>query len=29
MLEFWGMESIPSLPLLLGLLWSGIVAPVR
>ena len=27
MLELWGMQSTPSLPLLLGPLWSGVVAP--
>ena len=26
MLEFWGMQSIPSLPLLSGPLWPGVVA---
>ena len=26
MLEFWGMWSIPLLPLLLGSLWPGVVA---
>ena len=29
MLEFWGMQSTPSLPLLPGPLWPGIVAPDR
>ena len=29
MLEFWGMRSTPLLPLLPGLLWSGVVAPDR
>ena len=29
MLELWRMRSIPSLPLLLGSLWPGIVAPDR
>ena len=27
--EFWGMLSSSSLPLLLGQLWSGLVAPDR
>ena len=27
MLELWGMRSTPSLPLLPGLLWPGVVAP--
>ena len=27
MLEIWGMRSTPSLPLLQGPLWSGVVAP--
>ena len=27
MLELWGMRSIPSLPLLLGSLRPGVVAP--
>ena len=27
MLELWGMQSIPSLPLLRGPLWPGMVAP--
>ena len=27
MLELWGMQSTPSLPLLPGSLWPGIVAP--
>ena len=29
MLEFWGMQSTPSLPLLPGLLLPGLVAPDR
>ena len=29
MLELWGMWSTPSLPLLPGPLWSGVVAPDR
>ena len=29
MLELWGMQSVPSLPLLTGLLWLGVVAPDR
>ena len=29
MLELWGMGSAPSLPLLPGPLWHGIVAPDR
>ena len=29
MLELWGMRSTPSLPLLLGPLWPGMVAPDR
>ena len=29
MLELWGMQSTPSLPLLPGLLWPGMVAPDR
>ena len=29
MLGIWGMWSIPSLPLLPGPLWSGMVAPDR
>ena len=29
MLELWGMQSMPSLPLLLGPLWPGVVAPDR
>ena len=29
MLEFWGMQSIASLPLLPGPLWPGVVAPDR
>ena len=29
MLELWGMRSIPSLPLLQGSLWLGVVAPDR
>ena len=28
-LEIWGMSSIPSLPLLSGPLWPGVVAPDR
>ena len=28
-LEFWGMRSTPSLPLLPGPLWPGVVAPDR
>ena len=28
-LKLWGMRSTPSLPLLLGLLWPGVVAPDR
>ena len=27
MLELWEMQSIPSLPSLLGPLWPGVVAP--
>ena len=27
MLELWGMQSTLSLPLLPGLLWTGVVAP--
>ena len=27
MLELWGMQSAPSLPLLPGPLWPGVVAP--
>ena len=27
MLESWGMRSTPSLPLLPGPLWHGVVAP--
>ena len=27
MLELWGMQSTPSLPLLPGPLWPGVVAP--
>ena len=27
MLELWGMRSTPSLPLLPGPLWPGVVAP--
>ena len=27
MLELWGIQSTPSLPLLPGQLWSGVVAP--
>ena len=29
MLEFWGMQSTPSLPLLPGSLWPGMVTPDR
>ncbi len=29
MLEFWGMQNTPSLPLLPGPLWPGMVAPDR
>ena len=29
MLELWGMQSTPSLPLLLCPLWPGMVAPDR
>ena len=29
MLEFWGMRIIPSLPLLPGPLWPGVVVPER
>ena len=29
MLKFWGMQSTFSLPLLLGPLWPGVVAPDR
>ena len=29
MLGLWGMRSTPSLPLFLGPLWSGVVAPDR
>ena len=29
MLELWGMQSTPSLPLLPGPLWPGVVAPDR
>ena len=29
MLELWGMQSTPSLPLLPGLLWPRVVAPDR
>ena len=29
MLELWGMRSTSSLPLLLGSLWPGVVAPER
>ena len=29
MLELWGMQSTPSLPLLSGPLWPGMVAPDR
>ena len=28
-LELWGMQSTPSLPLLPGPLWPGVVAPDR
>ena len=28
-LELWGMRSTPSLPLLPGPLWPGVVAPDR
>ena len=28
-LELWGMRSTPSLPLLPGRLWPGVVAPDR
>ena len=28
-LEFWGMQSTPSLPSLPGPLWPGVVAPGR
>ena len=28
-LELWGMRSTPSLPLLPGPLWPGVVAPER
>ena len=28
-LELWGMRSTPSLPLLPGPLWHGVVAPDR
>ena len=28
-LEIWGMKSNPSLPLLPGLVWLGVVAPNR
>ena len=27
MLELWGMQSTPTLPLLPGLPWTGVVAP--
>ena len=27
MLGIWGMQCTPSLPLLQGLLWHGVVAP--
>ena len=27
MLKLWGMQSIPSLPSLPGLLWFGVIAP--
>ena len=29
MLELWGMRCTPSLPLLPGPLWPGVVAPDR
>ena len=29
MLEFWGMQSTPSLPVLPGSLWAGVVPPDR
>ena len=29
MLELWGMQSTPSLPLLAGPLWPGVAAPDR
>ena len=29
MLELWGMWSTPSMPLLPGPLWPGVVAPDR
>ena len=29
MLELWGMQSNPSLPLLPGSLWLGVTAPDR
>ncbi len=29
MLELWGMQSTPSLPLLPGQLWLGVVPPDR
>ena len=29
MVELWGMQSTPSLPLLLGPLWPGVIAPDR
>ena len=29
MLELWGMQSIPLLPLFLGPLWPKVVAPNR
>ena len=29
MLELWGMQSTPSLPLLPGQLWDGVIAPDR
>ena len=29
MLELWGMQSTPSLPLLPGILWPTVVAPDR
>ena len=27
MLDLWGMQNTPSLPLLLGLLWPGVISP--
>ena len=29
MLDLWGMQSTPSLPLLLGPLWPRVIAPDR